>query len=108
MFLQGLKPRIFDRLNPYAGKWVKELPLVVWALHTTSSHAMGHTPFSLVYGSEAMLPTKVEHKSFCVQQFNKEQSNHSRVNDLTRLEELREPAVIQSVKHQQVMRRYHA
>jgi transposase InsO family protein len=23
--LQGLKPRIFDRLKPYAGKWVKEL-----------------------------------------------------------------------------------
>jgi IS30 family transposase len=23
MILQGLKPRIFDRLKPYAGKWVK-------------------------------------------------------------------------------------
>jgi hypothetical protein len=72
MILQGLKPRIFDRLKPYAGKWVKELPLVLWALRTTSSHAMGHRPFSLVYGSEAMLPTKVEHKSFRVQHFNEE------------------------------------
>jgi IS30 family transposase len=63
MILQGLKPRIFDRLNPYAGKWVKELPSVLWALHTTPSHTTGHTPFSLVYGSEAMLPTEVEHKS---------------------------------------------
>jgi hypothetical protein len=62
--LQGPKPRIFDRLKPYAGKWVKELPLVFWALHTTLSCATGHTPFSLVYGSEAMLPTEVEHKSF--------------------------------------------
>jgi transposase InsO family protein len=66
MILQGLKPRIFDRLKPYAGKWVKELPLVLWALRTTLSCATGHTPFSLVYGSEAMLPTEVEHKSFRV------------------------------------------
>jgi IS30 family transposase len=29
MILRGLKPRIFDRLMPYAGKWVKELPSVL-------------------------------------------------------------------------------
>jgi transposase InsO family protein len=56
MILQGLEPRIFDRLKPYAGKWVKELPSVLWALCTTPSRATGHTPFSLVYGFEAMLP----------------------------------------------------
>jgi hypothetical protein len=38
---------------------------------------MGHTPFSLVYGSEAMLPTEVEHKSFLAQQFNEEQLDDS-------------------------------
>jgi transposase InsO family protein len=41
MILQDLKPRIFDRLKPYAGKWVKELPTVLWALHNTPSHATG-------------------------------------------------------------------
>jgi transposase InsO family protein len=29
MILYGLTPRIFDRLKPYAGKWVNELPLVL-------------------------------------------------------------------------------
>jgi hypothetical protein len=76
----------------------------LWALRTTPSHAMGHTPFSLVYGSEAMLSTEVEHKFFHVQQFNEEQLDDSRVDDLTRLEELREAMVIQSAKHQQAMR----
>jgi hypothetical protein len=66
MILPGLKPRIFDRLKPYAGKWVKELPLILWALHSTPSRATGHTPFFLVYGFEAMLPTEVEHKSLSV------------------------------------------
>jgi hypothetical protein len=108
MIHQGLKPKTFDRLKSYAKKWVKELPWVLWALHTTPSRAMGHTPFSLVYGSEVMLPTEVKHKSFHMQNFSEEQSDDSRVDDLTRLEELREVAVIQSAKHQQAMRRYHA
>jgi hypothetical protein len=55
-----------------------------------------------------MLPTEVEHKSFCMQHFNEEQSDDSRVDDLTRLEELCEDAVIKLAKHQQAMRRYHA
>jgi hypothetical protein len=75
--LQGLKPRIFDRLKTYTEKWVKELPSVLWAHHTTLSHTTGHTAFSLTYESEAMLPTKVEHKFFCVQHFNEEQSDDS-------------------------------
>jgi hypothetical protein len=104
MILQGLKPRIFDRLKPYVGKWVKELPSILWALCTTLSCAIGHTPFSLVYGYEAILPIEVEHKSFRVQQFNEEQSDDSRVDDLTKLKELREAAVIQWAKHQWVMR----
>jgi len=29
MILQALKPRIFDRLKPYAGKWTKELGAVL-------------------------------------------------------------------------------
>jgi hypothetical protein len=100
MILQELKPIIFNKLKPYAGKWVKELPSVLWALHTSPSRATGHTLFSLVYRIEAMLPTDVEHKSFRVQYFNEEQSDDSRVDDLTRLEELCEPTVIQSAKCQ--------
>jgi hypothetical protein len=50
-----------------------------------------------------MLPTELEHKYFRVQQFSEEQSD-----DLTKLEELCKAAVIQSSKHQQAMRQYHA
>jgi hypothetical protein len=107
MILQGLKPIIFDRLKPYDGRWVKELPLVLWALLTTPSRATGHTPFSLVYGSVAMLPTEVEHKSFRVQHLNEERLDDSRDDDLTKLEELHEAVVMQSTKHQQAMRQYH-
>jgi hypothetical protein len=69
---------------------------------------MSHTPFSFVYGSEAMLPTELEHRSFWVQQFSEEQSNNSQVNDLTKLEELCEAVIIELAKHQEAMRWYHA
>jgi hypothetical protein len=108
MIHEVLKPRMFDRLKPYARKWVKELPSVLWALCTTPSHAMGHTLFSLVYGTKAILPTEVEHKSLRVQHFSEEHSDDSLIDDLTRLEELREAMVIQSAKYQHAMRRYHA
>jgi hypothetical protein len=103
MIFKGLKPR---RLKPYGGKWVKELSSVLWTLCTTLSRATatGHTLFSLVYISEAMLPMEVEHKSFHMQHFNKEQSDDFRVDDLTRLEELCEATVIQSAKHQKAIR----
>jgi hypothetical protein len=104
MIQQGLKPRLFDRLKSYARKWMKNWLSVLRALHMTPSWATGHMPFSLVYGSEAILPTKVEQRSFRVQQYSEEQSNDFRVDDLTKLEELCEAAVIQLAKHQQTMR----
>jgi transposase InsO family protein len=45
MILQGLKPRIFDRLKPYAGKWMKDLLSVLCALRMTPSQATGQTHF---------------------------------------------------------------
>jgi hypothetical protein len=66
----------------------------------TGSVAIGHTPFSLVYGSEAILPTEIEHKSFRVQQYSEEQSNNYQVYDLIKLQELHKAVIIQSVKHQ--------
>jgi hypothetical protein len=54
MVLQGLKPRIFDKLNKHGKKWATELPSVLWSLRTMSSRAIGFTPFFLVYRSEAM------------------------------------------------------
>jgi hypothetical protein len=71
----------------------------LWALRTNLSLATDHTLFSLVYENKSMLPIAVEHKPFHVQHFNEEQSDDSRVDDLSRLEELCEATVIHSTKH---------
>jgi hypothetical protein len=63
MILQGLKPRIYNDLNKFGKRWMKELPSVVWSLRTTPSRATGFSPFFLVYGAEAVLPTDLEYGS---------------------------------------------
>jgi hypothetical protein len=63
MILQGLKPRIYNDLNKFGKQWMKELPSGVWSLRTTPSRATGFTPFFLVYGAEAVLPTDLEYGS---------------------------------------------
>jgi hypothetical protein len=35
----------------------------VWSLRTTPTRATGFTPFFLVYGAEAILPTDLEYRS---------------------------------------------
>ena len=48
--------------NLRKGKWVEELPKVVWSHNTTASRTTGFTPFKLLYGEEAMLPEEVRHQ----------------------------------------------
>ena len=63
MILPGLKPRIFNKLNRFGRRWLMELPSVIWSLRMTPSRATGFTPFFLVYGVEAILPTDLEYGS---------------------------------------------
>jgi IS30 family transposase len=56
MLLQGLKPRIYNDLNKFDKRWMKELSSVVWSLRTTPSRATGFTPFFLVYGPRLSCP----------------------------------------------------
>jgi hypothetical protein len=42
---------------------LQELSSVVWSLRATPSRATGFTPFFLVYGAEAVLPTGLEYGS---------------------------------------------
>jgi hypothetical protein len=63
MILQGLKPRIYNDLNKFGKRWMKELPSVVWSLRMAPSQATGFSPFFLVYGADAVLPTDLEYGS---------------------------------------------
>ena len=40
------------------GGWAEELPLVLWADRRTPKTSTGQTPYSLVYGCEAVIPVE--------------------------------------------------
>jgi hypothetical protein len=44
--------------------------VVVWSLRTTPSRATGFTPFFLVHGAEAVLPTYLEYGSPMVRSYD--------------------------------------
>ncbi|GKD94833.1 reverse transcriptase domain-containing protein [Tanacetum coccineum] len=39
--------------------WIEELPYVLWAHRTMIKSSHGDTPFSLIYGTEAIIPAKI-------------------------------------------------
>jgi transposase InsO family protein len=108
MILQGLKPMIYNDLNKFGKRWMKELPSVVWSLRTTPSHATSFTPFFLVYGAEAVLPTDLEYGSPRTKAYDDRSNQTSREDSLDQLEEARDVALLHSARYQQSLRRYHA
>jgi hypothetical protein len=88
MILQGIKPRIFNKLNKFGGWWVIELPALLWSLRMTPSRATGYTPF------------------FTVIQYKELEAKECLEDALDQLGEARDVALLHSTKYQQALRRY--
>ena len=103
MILQGLKPRIFNQLNKFGAWWVAKLPVVLWSLRTTPSRATGYTPFFMVYGSEAVLPTDLNYGALRIRA-NDEQGAEATLEDaMDQLDEASDIALLRSAKYQQAL-----
>jgi hypothetical protein len=107
MVLQALKDRIYDDASNDATRWLAELPHVIWGLRTQVSSTTGFSPFFLVYGSEAVLPTDVAFGAPRIQFYEEGEAEQTRRIDLDNLEEQRLAAVMRQARHDQQLRRYH-
>jgi transposase InsO family protein len=63
LIFSGIKKCLFDQKK---GKWVEELPKVIWSHNTTVSRVTGFTPFRLLFGTEAMTPEEIKNESMRV------------------------------------------
>ncbi len=102
--LQGIKTRVYDRLMSYDKKWVEELPSVLWVVRTTPTMSNKETPFFLVYGSEAMLPSELRHQSTRVQRYSYGDQEEQRNDDVNLLEENRKQVAVRVASYQQALR----
>ncbi|CAN1294036.1 Transposon Tf2-8 polyprotein [Linum perenne] len=105
LILRGLKKRVDDA----KGKWVDELPNILWAHRTSYKTATDETPYTLVYGTEAVLPVEVNLPSLRIQHFNHDHNDTGLHHNLDLIEERREDAAIRLVaEKEQLARRYNA
>ena len=72
------------------------------------SRATGFTPFFLVYGAEAILPTDLEYGSPRTRAYDDQSNQTNQEDSLDQLEEARNMALLHSARYQQSLRCYHA
>jgi hypothetical protein len=80
------------------------LPSVVWSLRTTPSRATGFTPFFLVYGVEAILPTDLEYWSPIVKGYDENVNQRAREDSLYQLDEARTVSLMHPARYEQALR----
>ena len=80
---------------------------VLWSINTTPNRSMGYTPFFMVYGAEAVLPSDIRHDSPRVAAYVEADNEKARQDFLDLLDEERDLAAARSAIYQQDLRCYH-
>ena len=83
------------------GCWVEELPSVLWSINTTPNRSTGYTPFFMVYGAEAVLPSDIHHDSPRMAAYVEANNEQARQDALDLLDEERDLAAARSAIYQQ-------
>ena len=101
VILSGLKKRLDDT----KGKWVEELPHVLWTYRTMPRRSTGETPFSMTYGDEAVIPLESGFPMTRTSSFNPKDNDEQLAKGLDLIEEKRENAMVQLAHYQQKLNR---
>ena len=86
---------------------MEHLPNVLWAYRTTPRTATRETPYSLVYGSEAVIQAEIGLPSPRMMTFVLKENEQELRTNLEALEERRELAAIREAKYKEVMAKYY-
>ena len=82
------------KLNDAKGKWVDELPHVLWTYQTTLRRSMGETPFSMTYGAEAVIPLEIGFPTLRTSLFTPNSNDNLLEKSLDLVEERRENTMV--------------
>ncbi|RZR96239.1 hypothetical protein BHM03_00025210, partial [Ensete ventricosum] len=97
--LEGLKKRIFGAPTT----WVEELPSILCASRTTPKTPTGESPYSLAFGTEAVLPPDVVFPTLRIQTHDEETSNQQLHENLDLLEEKRVDAHLRMLAYRRAV-----
>ena len=100
VIVNGLK----KRLDEAKGRWVEELTHVLWTYQTTPRWSTEETPFSMTYGSEAVIPLETEFPTLRTSLFNPNNNDRLLEKSLDLIDEQREAATVQLAHYQQKLK----
>ena len=83
VIVSGLKKRLDDA----KGKWVEELPHILWTYRTTARRSTEETPFSMTYGAEAVIPLETSFTTSRTSSFNSRDNDEQMTKSLDLIEE---------------------
>ncbi|GKE42874.1 reverse transcriptase domain-containing protein, partial [Tanacetum coccineum] len=100
---EGIKAR----LNERSKDWVGELLHVLWAHRTMIKSSNGETPFSLTYGTVAVILAEIGMPTLRTTELDLAKNNEALGINLDLIEEKREQAAIQEAKSKTKMEKYY-
>ena len=100
VIVNGLKKRLDDA----KGKWVEELPHVLWAYRTTPRLSTRETPFAMTYGAEAVIPLEANFPTLRTNSFTPSGNDELLGESLDLIEERRERATIHLAYYHQKLK----
>ncbi|XP_064966608.1 uncharacterized protein LOC135613501 [Musa acuminata AAA Group] len=99
--IDGLKKRV----SAARSAWIDELPSVLWALRTTPKTPTGESPYSLTFGTEAVLPSEVAVPTPRTAGYDEEASGEGLRSNLDLLEERRADAHRKTLSYKRAIAR---
>ncbi|GJV49513.1 reverse transcriptase domain-containing protein [Tanacetum coccineum] len=100
---EGIKARLDERSKDC----IEELLHVLWAYRTMIKSSNGETPFSLTYGTEAVIPAEIGMPILRTAEIDPATNNGALKINLDLIEEIREQAAIQEAKSKKKIEKYY-
>ncbi|GJT72815.1 reverse transcriptase domain-containing protein [Tanacetum coccineum] len=104
---RSLGEGIKARLGKENKNWLEEISHVLWAHRTMIKSSNGDTPFSLTYGTEAVIPTEIGMPTFRTAEVDIAENDEALEINLDLIEEKREQAAIREAKSKRQMEKYY-
>ncbi|KAK9049713.1 hypothetical protein SSX86_031318 [Deinandra increscens subsp. villosa] len=95
------------RLGEQGKNWLNELPNVLWAIRTTERTSHGHTPYSLTFGSEAVIPTEIGMPTYRTENVSELTNDSELLVNLALTQERRDMAAINEARYKKQMEKYY-
>ena len=92
--------RFKKRLDDAKGRWVEELPHVLWMYQTMPRRSIRETPFSMTYGGVTVIPLETGFPTLKTSAFSPSSNNVLLERSLDLIEEKRESAMVQLAYYQ--------